>query len=36
MIHVRMRDDHVAHLAALRFRQSDPDAAGVNRDAFID
>ena len=36
MIHVRMRDDHVAHLAALRVRQSDPDAAGVNGDAFVD
>jgi len=36
MIHVRMRDDHVAHFAALYFRQSDPDAAGVNGDAFVD
>ena len=36
VVHVRVRDNNIAHGLPLRFGKSDADAAGVNGDAVID
>src|SRR5712691_1366956 len=36
VIHMRMRDDHVANRVALIFAESDADASGIDADAVID
>jgi hypothetical protein len=36
VIHMRVRDDHIADSLLLRFSQGDANAAGIDRDAIID
>jgi hypothetical protein len=36
VIHVGVRDDHVAQLCALRLREAEREAAGVNGHAVVD